>query len=225
MNQQFKEDNEDDEENKIVFVEGALQCSCTCNKNETLKDLKTRIYNELHIPIHRQKLLFEIDKNKNIFHFEEETNDNELLSELQKRSRYNQPYMCIEFHPKINENDLINVKINNKRKYNIEGNQGDFYANVDIFKNIMKQICELKNFEKSKSYLYLVYCNYYGNNRVSPKENKYYCEYDTDSHYFICLQDILKDFHDKKELQFNLCDFSESPEIDINVNTTFEVYN
>ena len=33
-------------------------------------------------------------------------------------------------------------------------------------------------------------------------------------------RDILKDFHDKKELQFNLCDFSDSPEIDINVNTT-----
>ena len=32
-------------------------------------------------------------------------------------------------------------------------------------------------------------------------------------------RDILKDFHDKKELQFNLCDFSDSPEIDINVKT------
>ena len=91
--------------------------------------------------------------------------------------------------------------------------------NIDIFDNIVKQICDIKNFEQSKSNLYLTYCNYYGNNTSSPRSNKYYCEYNTESHFFICLLDILKDIYDKKEIQFDLYDFTNSPEIDINVIT------
>jgi len=70
---------------------------------KTLKDLKTRIYNNIHIPIHRQKLSF---FNKESQEFIEETDDNISLLELQKKTDW---WVRINFHPKKDKNDLLLV--------------------------------------------------------------------------------------------------------------------
>ncbi len=203
MCQLFKKKIEDEDKDKIIFVDHCYQYGGIFGeKNETLKDLKTRIYNNIHIPIHRQKLsFFNIESQE----FIEETDDNISLLELQKKTHW---WVRINFHPKKDKNDLIKIKVNDKRKYNIEGDKGDFYIDVDIFDNILQQICKMKNFEQSKSNLYLVYCN---NNKE--KSLHYYCEYDKEISFYIDLLDILEDNYNKKELQFNLCDFIDSPEI------------
>ena len=196
MGQLLKKENEEEDKDKIIFVDDFYQHDGIFGeKNETLKDLKTRIYKNIHIPIHRQKLLFFNIESHN---FIEETNDNISLFELQKKTDC---WVRINFHPKKDKNDLIKIKVYDKRKYNIEGDKGDFYIDVDIFDNILKQICKMKNFEQSKSNLYLVYCN---NNKE--KSLHYYCEYDKEISFYIDLLDILEDIYNKKELQFNLCD-------------------
>ena len=107
-----------------------------CMEKLTIGQLQQIIYDKACIPFHRQKLLFD---------GQEITNKNEYIRRK-----------CFEFRIKkcISKKDIAKIKIIDCRKqYSYDF--GNFELEVDIYSDLMKQICQFKNFDPED--LYLVY--------------------------------------------------------------------
>ena len=99
-------------------------------------ELKEVISNEVYIPTHRQMSLFD----------GKEYSDDRYLSSI--KSKY--------FEFKINnyrlKNDYVNIEIIDCRKYSND-NIGNFELKVDLYSNILKQICQYKKISLSDLYI------------------------------------------------------------------------
>ena len=105
--------------------------------NDTIKSLKNIIFTQYYIPIHRQKILF-----NGI-----EENENKLIVDCDINK------FSLEFNDPTKKEDFYKIKIYDKRKYNLDGYEepGYFFANIDIFGDVLKQIYTLKNYLRNKN--------------------------------------------------------------------------
>ena len=179
------EDNEDndnfDEEYKVKALRETIDCydisiyfsslNVSLNLPITQKDimlgkLKKIIRNKAYIPVHRQILLFD----------KKEYSDDTKLSSI--KSKY--------FQFRINKirvkDDYVNIEVIDCRKYSND-NIGNFELKVDLYSDILEQICEYK---KISCYnLYLIYDNTFFN-----YEYKIFADYHVGKKIKIELYDI-----------------------------------
>ena len=107
-------------------------------------ELKEVISNEAYVPTHRQILLFN----------DKEFSDDRYLSSIKSK----------DFGFKINnlrlKSDYVNIEVIDCRKYSND-NIGNFELKVDLYYDILKQICQYKSI--SLSDLYIIYDNTFFN--------------------------------------------------------------
>ena len=107
-------------------------------------ELKEVISNEAYVPTHRQILLFN----------DKEFSDDRYLSSIKSK----------DFGFKINnlrlKSDYVNIEVIDCRKYSND-NIGNFELKVDLYSDILKQICQYKSI--SLSDLYIIYDNTFFN--------------------------------------------------------------
>lgn len=146
----------------------------------TIKDLKNYIYKKVYVPVHRQILLFQGEEI-----IEEET-------QLRKIFFYS---FSMKFNDIPHENDFIDIEVKDYRRYNIQSNTGNFNLKIDLFKDIMNQICEFKKI--SPSHLYLMYKN----------------------NFYNYIFQIIADHHFGKKIKVELYDVSDGGQIAIFIRT------
>ena len=99
--------------------------------NMTLKDLKNFIYTKIYIPIYRQILIFD---NKNI-------SNEKIQLRIIDYSHFEMKFKDIP-----HKNNFIDIKVEDYRRFNNQNNTGNFILRIDLFKDIMNQICEFKKY-------------------------------------------------------------------------------
>ena len=185
-----KDLNEEGEENyynydsflniSYFFMKENIYLELGDTKNLTIGKLKQIIYETTYFPIHRQKLLFDD---------EEILNDNKKIKDIRFK------YFSFDYNNTPLDDDFVNIRIKDCRKYNKNNYIGDFELKIDIFGDIVSQLCEIKDIYIDDSYLLY--------------KNKYY-QYK---------YEIISDYHFGKEIEIELHDFINSPSMEIYVKT------
>ena len=114
-------------------------------RNFTIGELKKIIFEYAFIPLHRQRLLFD----------DKEIIDDGIFINNIKFEKFSIDYKNPE------ESDLVNIKVIDERT-NVS-DKGDFELKVDLCKDILEQICNLKNLGYSYNNLYLGYRHHFIN--------------------------------------------------------------
>ena len=114
------------------------------DKDINIEELKYIVYGQLHIPIYRQSYFYEgkviLDENKRLKDF--------LYYNLSFRINGN-----------TKDGDWISIEVKDKRLYTQTINPEKFELKIDIYGDILEQICKSKNI--SSENLYLLYHNEY----------------------------------------------------------------
>ena len=114
------------------------------DKDINIEELKYIVYGQLHIPIYRQSYFYEgkviLDENKRLKDF--------LYYNLSFRINGN-----------TKDGDWISIEVKDKRLYTQTINPEKFELKIDIYGEILEQICKSKNI--SSENLYLLYHNEY----------------------------------------------------------------
>ena len=132
-----------------------------------------------NIPIHRQKIVID---------GEEMTDNNEIIN-------YKKFYSFgIYFKGPPKESDFINIQVKDLRR---RSNKKDFYLKIDLYADILSQICK---------YLSISYENHY----LSYKEGGIFSQL---SHYF-----MIKNYHSGKPIIFQLYDICREGNMKIYIN-------
>ena len=147
--------------------------------NLTIGKLKEIINEQLYIPIHRQRLLFDN---------EEILNNNKKLINI----RFNN--FWLDYNTPL-DGDLVNIRIIDCRQYNKNNYVGNFELKIDLFGDILEQICKIKKINIYNSYL--IYKYQYSNYKYQ----------------------LFSDYHFKKEIEIELHDFIHYPTMEIYVKT------
>ena len=103
--------------------------------NFTIGELKQFFYKLTYIPLHRQRLLFD----------GKEIKDDDIKINDINFKKFSIDYKNPE------ESDLVNIKVIDERTNVFD--KGDFELKVDIFKDILEQICDFKNLDNKNLYL------------------------------------------------------------------------
>jgi len=112
-------------------------------ENMTIKDLENFIYTKVYAPIYSQILSFDNKKISN-----EETQLRNINFEM-------------NFNNIPHENDFIDIEVEDYIFYNNLNKKGNFILRINLFNDIMNQICKFKKL--SSSNLYLIYNNNFSN--------------------------------------------------------------
>jgi ubiquitin C len=150
------------------------------DENITIEELKQLVYEKLYIPKYRQNYIYNkkiLDENEKIIKFEHH-----------------------DFYFKINENvkekDLVNIEVKDNRLYTQTKNPEKFEITIDIYGDILEQICKKKNISSGNLYLF------YNNHLLSYKN-----------------YDIYEDNFFGKKIIIELFDYNEHGNMEIYVKT------
>jgi hypothetical protein len=114
------------------------------DKNINIEELKYIVYEQLHIPIYRQSYFYE---------------NKVILDENKKLKAFKEYNLSFRINGNTKDEDWISIEVKDKRLYTQTINPEKFELKIDIYGDILEQICKSKNI--SSENLYLLYHNEY----------------------------------------------------------------
>ena len=110
------------------------------DKNINIEELKYIVYEQLHIPIYRQSYFYE---------------NKVILDENKKLKAFKEYNLSFRINGNTKDEDWISIEVKDKRLYTQTINPEKFELKIDIYGDILEQICKSKNI--SSENLYLLY--------------------------------------------------------------------
>jgi ubiquitin len=114
------------------------------DKDINIEELKYIVYEQLHIPIYRQSYFYE---------------NKVILDENKKLKAFKEHNLSFRINGNTKDEDWISIEVKDKRLYTQTINPEKFELKIDIYGDILEQICKSKNIFSEN--LYLLYHNHY----------------------------------------------------------------
>ena len=144
-NKETIEDNFEFASYEYIFQGGYLNLhDSKIDKDINIEGLKYIVYEQLHIPIYRQSYFYE---------------NKVILDENKKLKDFIYYNLSFRINGITKDEDWVSIEVNDKRLYTQTINPEKFELKIDIYGDILDQICKSKNI--SSENLYLLYNNKY----------------------------------------------------------------
>ena len=162
MKNRVKKNNKEKTRPKEIFFETLGQIfddtlnlsELEIDENITIGELKQLVYEKLYIPKYRQSYIYNekiLDENEKLIKYIEEDYD-----------------LSFQINENIKEKDWVSIEVKDNRLYTKTKNPEKFEITVDIYGDIINQICKKKNISSGNLY------SFYNNDFLSEKNYDIY---------------------------------------------------